>query len=444
MFQSAKLKRFQPWLERCFVLVLTSMIVLSSAASCTIPGFQNNQKSQSSILGVLKQDPTFTLPNGTKRDGFGAINAVKLLDGTYQTNGLSDVSGLKIIQISKDEFYFVSQTRGVFKSIKTREINGQKYDFDVTAWERKYIFPIPQEATQEQVDSLVAKNNNLLISHVSVNPQKPQTLFVSGKLGQIGKIYKSTDSGNSFKEVYSEIQNGIGVVTSSIDPRNENQIFAALEGGSILRSLDGGLTWGKIRNINDSVLQIGFVPEFDNFFYIFSKSKGIITSPNNGDTWTELPLSRNPQKKAGVEQPKDVSLNQNILKTEKFGVYEKLIPVTAQKGKWLLIADRQIWFTDAIDKPFTKLVLPLEKEQLTFADAQPDPQKGLDRIFVSIENKLFETQNKGQSWSTNDRINLSSPIGNIGQIVIDRENTQIIYLMLVDPKNTRSSSVFGL
>jgi hypothetical protein len=442
MFNFLSSSTISPLAQRVMVMIFTAMIILSSAASCTLPGLNNTPKT-TNILGILKQDPNFKLPDGTKREGFGSVNAVKLLDGSFDTAGLSTVSGSKMIQLGKEDFYLLTQNKGLFKSIKTREINGQKYDFDVLVWERKYVFPIPANPTQEQLDTALTQNNNFLATNVSTLISKPQIVYLTGKVGTIGKIFKSTDGGNTFKETYSEIQSGVGVVTSAIDPRNENRIFAALEGGSIIRSLDAGLTWQKLINLSDTVLQIGFVPEFDNLFYAATKTKGMITSANDGDNWQEVPLTKNASVRQGVDQPKDVALNTNIIKPEKFGVFEKLIPVTAQKGKWLLIADRQIWYTESLDQPFNKLILPLEKEQFNIADAQPDPQKGLDRIIVSIEDKLFETMNKGQSWTTNNRINLSSPTGNIGQIVIDKTDPQVLYLMLIDPNNTRSSLLFG-
>jgi hypothetical protein len=433
----------QPIVQRTSILAFTSMIILSSAASCTLPGFNNASNQPTTILGVLKQDPNFVLPNGTNREGFGAVNAVKLLDGTYDTGALGQISGTKMIQFGKEDFYILSQNRGLFKSIKTREINGQKYEFDVLAWERKYIYPVDKEGTNEQIDANIAKNNTIIATSIAIEKSRPQIVLVSAKVGNIGKIFKSTDGGNSFKEMYSEVQNGIGVTTVVVDPRSDQRIYASLEGGTVIRSLDGGISWQKLRNFSDVVVQIGFVPEFDNQFYLLTKTKGLYVSGNDGDTWDEVNISRNPAPKVGVDAPKDIAVNQNILRPEKFGVFEKIIPVTAKKGQWLLISDRQIWYTEGLDKPFNKLLLPLQSEQFNIADAQPDPQKGLERILVSIENKLFETNNRGQSWTTNDKINLSSPVGNIGQIVIDSSNPSITYLMLIDPKNTRGNLLFG-
>jgi hypothetical protein len=55
---------------------------------------------------------------------------------------------------------------------------------------------------------------------------------------------------------------------------------------------------------------------------------------------------------------------------------------------------------------------------------------------------LFITTNQGQSWNTQDNVNLSSPTGNISQIIVEKENNQIIYLGLIDPKAKRQKGLF--
>ena len=106
---------------------------------------------------------------------------------------------------------------------------------------------------------------------------------------------------------------------------------------------------------------------------------------------------------------------------------------------FLLIADRQVWFAGSPSENFTKLVLPVQNEQYNILDAAPDPRVGLDKILVSVDNTIFETQNRGQSWSLKDKIQIKTPIGNVGQILIDPNNSEIIYLMLVDAKAKRGT-----
>ncbi|MBC7471938.1 MAG: hypothetical protein H7196_01575 [candidate division SR1 bacterium] len=432
----------QPIITRIIVLAFTSLTILGSAASCGIPGLNiGNSNASPKILGVLKQDPNFILKDGTKRDGFGTINAVKLLNGQVQTDGLNQISGLQMIQTGKNNFYLLNSTRGLFKSYTTREINNQKLDTDVLVWERKYIYPITQNASVEEVTNLINKNNTFVASSMAVNPTKPEIIYLTGKISTFGKIFKSIDSGNTFSEVYSEVESGVTVVASSIDPTNSQTVFAILDGGTLIRSTDGGATWQKLINFEDKIVQFGFVPEFDNQFYVLLASKGLRLSKNGGQTWDPVNLLHAQPRISGDNQGKDKLLTSDIFDNTKFSQFQKIVPITAAKNSWLIIGDSQIWYSDSLNKPFTKLLLPLKSDKYKINDVQPDPQKGLDRLLVSINDKIFETNNRGQSWSANDKINLSSPIGSIKQIIIDKTDSQVTYLMLSN--DTQGGSLFG-
>jgi photosystem II stability/assembly factor-like uncharacterized protein len=439
-----KIKNFsnRPVVARVFILLFTSLTILGSAASCSIPGLNlGNSNGPTKIYGILKQDPNFTLKDGTKRDGFGTINAVKLLNGQIQTDGLAQVSGLQMVQVSKNDFYLLTSTKGLFKSYTTREINSQKVDYDVLVWERKYIFPIPQNASNDQINQILDKNNSFLPSSMAIDVNRPETFYLTGKLGNFGKIYKTSDSGNTFKEVYSEVQSGVTVVASAVDPANNQSVYAILDGGTLIRSSDGGVSWQKLINFDDKVVQFGFVPEFDNQFYVLLSGKGLQLSKNNGETWTPLPLYRTQPRISGDFQNKDNVFTTDVFDKTKFSQFQKVIPITATKNSWLIIGDSQIWYSDSLEKPFTKLLLPLKSDKYTINDIQPDPKRGVDRLIVSINDKLFETNNRGQSWSANDKINLSSPIGSIKQVLIDKTDPQITYLMLA---TTSQGTLFTL
>jgi hypothetical protein len=432
-----------PAVTRIFILLFTSLTILGSAASCGIPGLNlGGSNTVPKTLGVLKQDPNFVLKDGTKRDGFGTINAVKLLNGQIQTDGLSQIPGIQIIQTGKNNFYLLSASRGLFKSYTTREINGQKLDTDVLVWERQYVFTIPENSSTEEVTNLVGKNNTFVASSMAVNPAKPETVYLTGKIGNFGKIFKSSDSGKTFSEVYSEVESGVTVVASAIDPANSQSVFAILDGGTLIRSSDGGATWQKLINFDDKIVQFGFVPEFDNQFYVLLSGKGLQLSKNGGQSWDQVKLLRSQPRISGDNQSKDNILSADLFDNTKFSQFQKIIPVTSVKGAWLIIGDSQIWYSDSLEKPFSKLLLPLKSDKYKINDVQPDPQKGVDRLLVSINDKIFETNNRGQSWSANDMINLSSPIGSIRQILIDKTDPKVTYLMLFND-TAQGNSLFG-
>ncbi|MFM6254933.1 MAG: hypothetical protein ACKPEQ_38340, partial [Dolichospermum sp.] len=81
--------------QRVLIVIFTSITILGTAASCSIP-FINNQSKPTVIYGVLKNDPA------VRSDGFVRANAVLQPDGSTDNQGLSGLSVLKIERISKD------------------------------------------------------------------------------------------------------------------------------------------------------------------------------------------------------------------------------------------------------------------------------------------------------------------------------------------------------
>ena len=107
-----------------------------------------------------------------------------------------------------------------------------------------------------------------VITDFAVDPSNEKVVYLAVVEEKLGKIYQSLDGGANFKEIYSEVQINVQVLFLVVDPFNSNNIFAILEKGALLRSLDSGLTWKKVRSFKDTPAQIGFVPEFDKLFFV--------------------------------------------------------------------------------------------------------------------------------------------------------------------------------
>lgn len=427
---------------RIAIVTLTIVAILGTASSCSIPGFLNNNTTQITY-GVIKKDPA------VRADGFVRANAVVGLDGNTDNQGLSGLSTLKIFRVDKSKLFILTKEKGLFKT----ENGGQ-------TWTRIYLIPVgssnsDNNARQKEITAQIASNDALEINDFAIDSLAPQVIYISVLEGGFGKIYQSLDEGKNFKEIYSEVVKDIRVLFLTVDPLNSSNIFAILEEGALLRSLDSGLSWQKVRSFRDTPVQIGFVPEFNNLFFVLFERDGLAYSNNTGTSWEVLALTK-AASEIGENQPKD-GLDINFNQNKKFGRYEKIIPVTAGityrsngsvnnptgKNPWLLVADKQMWYSSDAGNDFKKLVLPLQSEQANIYDVAPDPNSGLNRILASVDNRLFITTNQGQSWNTQDNINLSTAIGNISQILIEPENTEVFYLTLVNPKASRNNGLFN-
>jgi len=427
---------------RIAIILLTIVAVLGTASSCSIPGLINNN-SNPITYGLIKKDPA------VRADGLVRANAVVGLDGNTDNQGLSGLSTLKIVRVDKSKLFILTKEKGLFKS----ENGGQ-------TWSRIYLIPVgssnsDNNARQREITAQIASNDALEINDFAIDSLNPQVIYISVLEKNIGKIYQSFDEGRTFKEIYSEVEQNIRVLFITVDPLDSSNIFAILEEGALLRSLDSGLSWQKVRSFRDTPVQIGFVPEFNNLFFVLFEDDGLAFSKNTGNSWDLLALTK-ANSEIGENQPKD-GLDITFSQNKKFGRYEKIIPVTAGityksngnvnnpsgKQPWLLVADKQMWYSADAGNDFRKLVLPLQSEQANIYDVTPDPNSGLNRILASVDNRLFITTNQGKSWNTQDNINLSNPIGNISQILIEPENTEVFYLTLINPRASRNNGLFN-
>lgn len=405
---------------RVLILAFSSIAILLTAGSCSIPGV--TQRTNTSF-GVLKKD------NSIKSDGFGRINNVKGLDGNVISGGLASLNGVRLVSVNDSKLLYLTNKKGVFLT----EDGGR-------VWERKYIFPIgsnknDQKERDTDVKAKIATNDSFLATDVVVDINNSNKWLISGSLLGIGKIYKTEDNGQNFDEIYSEVENEVSVNLLTINPKDSNMIFGTLEGGSVIRSTDNGSSWKKLNNFNDTVVNIGFRSNNSDLIYLLLENDGLWISQNFGQDWALKKLGYKPSKTEGEEV--------DATDIFQFSSFEKIIPVNSQnQNQWLMIADKQLWFSENFDSPFEKLVLPLQNESYNILDVEADSEVGLNKIYASVNNKLFVTSNRGQSWSTSDMINLTSPIGNIAEIVIPNDKKENMYLMLVSPDATRSGGIF--
>jgi hypothetical protein len=410
-------------IQKIFTFVFVIVAILSTAASCSIPFFGGGNSTPQAVLGVLKRDPSI------KKDGFNRANAVRAASGEVNVGGLSTLTTLKMVETGKDNLYLLTRDKGLFQST-----DGAK------TWERRYIFSIKSDKTNEQernneINQKIAKNDSFKVSDIAYDTSKPSTLYVSGKDSDtIGKIYQSSDSGQNFRLIYSEVEKNIGVAALTVDPRNPLRVYGILEKGALVRSLDGGLNWQKIRSFEETPLQFGFVPDFNNLFYALLPKKGLFLSDNDGQSWENKILNKTASAINENQNRDGINLNP-LDRNETFGQFTKIIPVTGIGSRggnqsWILLSDRQVWLTEDLNKPFAKLALPLQNEQNNILDVAFDPRKGVEKILVSLDNKLIDTQNKGISWNVQDNIQITDSIGNIRQILISRYDSEIIYLGL--------------
>jgi len=408
---------FSVFWERTGMILFTSVAILASAASCSLPF---SSQPDTTAYGILKFDPN------ASANRFGTINAVAGINGQTDPRGLSSVSVQKVIPTASQKVYAFSKNRGVFYSE-----NGGKN------WNRRYIFALASKAQNQQdqtneINQLLEKNNAFEVSDLIVNPDNNDIIYVAGMADSIGKIYQSNDSGKSFKEVYSGVEKNKRITQIILHPKRNLEIYALLSEQDVIRSSDAGQTWGKVSTFEGNPVFLGFTADSQKFFVV-RKSNLPIISDDGGNNWQEISLSKTVENanKTGF----GFSNNTNFYR------YWRMISLpNTQDNGWIVLADNQIWFKEQAKDLLTKMELPLEGDEYSILDFDADYSKGINKVYLSINNSLFSSENKGKTWNIDERVRLSTDIGYINSIAIDPSNPNSLYLGLV---TSSKNSFFG-
>jgi hypothetical protein len=402
--------------RRTAIILFTFFAIFTSAASCNF--FGEDATNSNLRYGILKNDPNIY------QGGYAFVNTVKNFRNNLDGNGLNTQSGIKLIQTSKDNLYYIAQNKGLFTTN-----NGGK------EWERIYVYPIKGNEKKEW-DIEVANNDALKISDVAI--VNKDNLFVAGTKGEISYLYKTNDGGKSFTEVYNTQANGKKVFIEHVmmdpDPAKPNTVYLTTSGGGIFKTEDSGSTWRSIvinttstfGSANDLPIQMGVLRQYNNKIFILFKNAGLYIS-DNGETFTK-PVIKFAQSGTG-----------DVFGTSYTGYVDKVIQ-SPNSQDIMLISNKQIFISNNIANEFQQIKIPVEPEKINITDIALDPKEGVNKILMSVDNKLFESKDRGLSWSANDKINQTVSFGNVGQIIIDPEDTRIVYLMLIDPSYKRGNS----
>jgi photosystem II stability/assembly factor-like uncharacterized protein len=155
------------------------------------------------------------------------------------------------------------------------------------------------------------------IGRIAVDPKDPKKVFVaaSGPLFQGGGergVYRSSDGGETWKQVLAGANDTTGASDVVIDPSDPKRVYAVMwdhlrtpddriyggTGSGLYRSIDGGDTW---KRIGDSVMPsaktlgrigVAVAPSDGKRLYAIASNtdgslKGFYTSTDGGDTWSE-------------------------------------------------------------------------------------------------------------------------------------------------------------
>jgi photosystem II stability/assembly factor-like uncharacterized protein len=129
------------------------------------------------------------------------------------------------------------------------------------------------------------------ISTLLIDPQTPSTIY---GLSSDGKILKSTDGGTNWRPVNlglpADAGGRYGITSLAIDPQNPTTLYAgnALRGGRVFKTTDGGESWSAVNSglPDGGVMALAINPQDPDTIY--ASTRGVFKSTNGGAGWTAV------------------------------------------------------------------------------------------------------------------------------------------------------------
>lgn len=216
-----------------------------------------------------------------------------------------------------------------------------------------------------------------------------------------GKVFKTIDNGQSFREVYTVASDNFIIHDLVVDPTNTSRVYLATGEGGLIASNDFGESWRVLKWFPGPVKKIAINPFSPNEIYAATRNNGVFKTQNRGQSWTELSVEV-AEKFPGSLNLMDLKLDQLNPSVIYLGTSFGLLK-SANSG--------------ATFEHIKSLVIPPESLPILSIDINP---QNSNIIYLSAANHVYRSEDNGKNW-----------------IVVTPATSKKIRILRIDPKNPK-------
>lgn len=246
---------------------------------------------------------------------------------------------------------------------------------------------------------------------IAINYYAPSNIYALGVTGGRGKVYRTDNYGQEWKEVYTEPADGTVIISIVMDKNNPSILYLGTSGGVIIKTVDGGETWRNIHLAAGPVSQILFGGGSDSHIYFLVHKKQVLVSDLNGDNIRVIG-GKLKEGKAKMGAIYSMAVNDN----DNGGLY-----VGTDKGMFRSF--------DAGENLEEVNILASSRE-FPIRSIAINPENSQDIIY-SAAQAIYKSADGGKNWSTN-QLNTGKLISSI---LYNPSDVNTVYASLRDFNN---------
>lgn len=242
-----------------------------------------------------------------------------------------------------------------------------------------------------------------LIRDVSVDSQYTNNVYIAKGTN----ILKSTDSGESWESIYTDIQNA-NVTQVLVDWFNQQRIFATTSIGSVLFSEDEGVTWAVIYQVDEPITDLLMDATDSRVVYALELDQSIHKTVDNGLSWNSLFDSEFKEEFKGYGRVKSMFMDPNN---------SQVLFITTPQGILKTYDGGVSWeYFETLIERGTQKNAQINNVVVTPGDS--------NSVLFSVGKLIHKTTDSGATWKT---IETFPSTRKIIDFLIDPTNPDIIY-----------------
>jgi len=235
---------------------------------------------------------------------------------------------------------------------------------------------------------------------IAIDPSNKCTLYA----GAGSRILKSIDCARTWSSIFQDPRPNAIVRKVMVDFRFPRTVYASLESGDLLRSVDAGLTWAPIFRFSQAITNFRIGPSSNRNLYVTTQGGGLWRSIDQGANWVSfLPIMEKTLQ--GSNQILDFYLNAN----------ENVIITASPNG---------LLRSDDAGQTWTMIRLITTPDQTQINNFFVDPSNP-SRLFYAMNGTLYRSFDSGNSWSTRKLPSRRS----VGAFRADRQNNEVLWIV---------------
>ncbi len=144
---------------------------------------------------------------------------------------------------------------------------------------------------------------------IAFSRSSPPIIYLAVFQNKKGRVLKSADGGESFREIYFVTADRLGVFDLYINPEDANQVTIVTGQGGVLETINGGLTWRVVKWFGEPLVKILVNPVFAGEIFVLTDRGNLFKTFDSGKNWADLnEWSQNQGGRIGYLKPQ-VSLD---------------------------------------------------------------------------------------------------------------------------------------